>query len=134
MKLSARKPPPPQAGLTELRKRESDRSAMPSIADRFPKAGRFVLEFRLRDPSGLRTPSPYSQTYEPQMQAYFDLRCPLHDCRDGGFPLGNAVSAMLDNPRSARTGTATCGGDRLRSKGRSPCALEMTYTLVALDA
>lgn len=129
------RPPPPSStpGLPEFQKRQSDWSSTPSIAERFPGAGRFALDFCLRDPSGLRTPSPFRQTYEPQMRAFFDLRCPLHDCRDGGFPLGKAVSHMLDEPRAGRTGTAVCTGERVRKGGRDACGLEMSWTLVALE-
>lgn len=133
MRLSTRRPPPPP-GVPEFQKRQADWSSAASIAEQFPRAGSFSLDFRLRDPSGVRAPTPFKQTYEPQMRAYFDMRCPLHDCRDGGFPLSAPVLDMLRNPKAPRSGTAVCTGERLRNGKREPCALEITYTLVPVEA
>ncbi|MDI3259354.1 MAG: hypothetical protein QJR02_06625 [Sinobacteraceae bacterium] len=113
-------------------RREQLRAAAPSIAARFPHAGRFAVELEFRDPTGVLTPSPFRQIYEPTMPAYFDLRCPVHEC-SGGFELHEAISAMLANHKLARSGVAACCGLRERNGAVQPCGLELSYALVFLD-
>lgn len=132
MQLRSRRPPPPP-GLPDFQKRQTEWSSTPTIAERIPGAGRFALDFKLRDPTGVRAPTPFRQSYEPHMRAFFDQRCPLHECKDGGFSLGATVLDMLSNPRVARSATAVCAGDRPRGGKKQACALEITYTLVELE-
>lgn len=114
-------------------RREQSRAAAPSIAARFPHAGRFAVELEFRDPAGALTPSPFRQLYEPSMQAYFDLRCPVHECSGGGFELHEAISAMLANRRLARRGVASCQGMRVHGGALRTCGLEVSYALIFLD-
>jgi hypothetical protein len=104
-----------------------------TIEARFPSSGTFAIELRFVDPDGVLTPSPFRQIYAPGMQAYFDLRCPLHDCTDGGFDIDRQVTAMLANPSVKRVGSATCSGSRPGTNGRQRCGLQLSFALTATD-
>lgn len=124
---------PVASEAAQRERREQSWLGAASISDKFPRAGRFALELHFADPAGALTPSPFRQLYEPSMQAFFDLRCPLHDCAGGGFHVNDQITAMLANPKLPRTGTATCAGTRTRSGVNQPCGLKVTFRLAADD-
>jgi hypothetical protein len=115
--------------VAEGNRRHAAWSDAPTIAERFPRAGRFAVELRFRDPSGAAQPSPIRQLYEPSMRAHFELRCPLRQCEGGGFDLQSAVIAMLSNDRLPRSGVICCEG--ARQSASTCCGLEVTYTISA---
>jgi hypothetical protein len=105
----------------------------PAIAERFPKAGAFAIDMRFEDPAGSQKPATFRQIYLPQMQAYFDVRCPLPECSGGGFDLDSAVASALGRAGHGASGTAQCAGARSGPDGRQRCDLLLHYTVSAAD-
>lgn len=104
-----------------------------SIGAKFPKAGKFAVELSFTDPAGALRPSSYRQLYEPTMQAYFELRCPLHECMGGGFDVNTQIASMLANPSLSRTGTAACAGSRVAAGVKQRCNLQLKFVVAKED-
>jgi hypothetical protein len=114
----------------ERERRQRLYMAAPVLRAKFPKVGELVIELSFSDPDGKVNPSPHKRRYSPDMQAYFEIECPLRDCQNGGYDLGADISRALSGRGGETSGKASCSGDRKRD-GVSDhrCNLEVRYQI-----
>ena len=109
--------------------RQQQIDAAPVISE-YRGVGEVGIELRFHDPEGKQTPSPRGVVYAGGMHAFFDFRCPIHECTNGGYDATADLQAALGKQRDGHTGKLTCTGTRPRGGVKNqPCNLELKYVL-----
>ena len=110
-----------------------DRAATQVMRDRFPQYASLRLTFDFKD-AGPFTPAPQVQVLHPPARTYFVFPCPYADC-DGEFNLTDVVARLAREDAERTEGQLTCCGQRARERElRSPCQLQLDYSIVAQRA
>ena len=117
------------ADAQERERRQRLYLAAPMLGARFPKVRELVVEMSFADPEGKVHPSPHKRRFSAEMQAYFEIECPLRDCSGGGFDLGPEINRALSPRGGDGTGSMSCSGDRNSAAG-SRCNLEVRYRII----
>lgn len=109
-------------------RRQRDYSSSGTVASRYPGVDQVVLELRFTAADRKPLLSPYKQLYSADMQAFFQLQCPLRSCLGGGFDLSAAVTQASRDPQHRSRGVLQCRGVATGSDAKgAPCPVEMTY-------
>lgn len=109
--------------------RQRQIESAPVIAD-YRGVEELGVALQFHDPEGKQTPSPRAVVYAGAVHAFFEFRCPLRECNNGGYDATADVQAALGKRRDGYSGRLTCSGTRPRGGLKNqPCNLEMSYVL-----
>ncbi len=118
----------------ERERRQRNYLAAPVLRQKYPKIRELVVELSFSDPEGKVNPSPHKRRYSSEMQAYFEIECPLRDCTGGGFDLAADITKSLSAKHAESTGKSACTGDRKRDGvADHRCGLQLSYRVKVLD-
>lgn len=116
-------------GRIDIRRDELRRSRAeaPTLRQSMPAATQVWvgLEF-----AGISPPAPAARAYTvyPAAQAHFVYACPHGNC-DGNYDLNDAINGLLQAGGCNTAGTLSCTGHRSLQLSRTPCGLDVRYTV-----
>jgi len=106
------------------------------IKDMYPKIKELTIRLRFPDPDPVdpdpaRRLSEKVRNFGPHDTAFFEFKCPLIECVDGGFNLTDSVSQLIEKKQPESSGERICQGwqDEERiNKHRCLCKLNFTIS------
>jgi len=116
----------------EQYRREAYRLAS-TMKQRHPRLVSLSIDMNFKaDEDWKSDPKSQQETYGPDSKAFFEVKCPYHECIRGGFNLMSAVSDMVAKSDVEATGELICQGWQDRERvNKHRCLLKMTYRITA---
>jgi hypothetical protein len=108
---------------------EQERSRAATLQDLFPRVVQVQLDLRMETPTGAILEQS-TRRLAPGEPLLLDTAC-LGGCRDGLFPLQNAVANVLQAEKESHEGMGICQASSYQDP-KLPCSTKLIYHIKAL--